>query len=396
MGGADTCLDGQGHLFLEYTERKANVIGFDEEMERKNLKIGTSITKATLPDGSHVLLLKNESIEHTTQPNSMLSVNQVRANGLDVDDCPTCYKVNKRQGSQRMIIGTDDNEDDVVLPFNYQNNLITYEVSMPSEEELTSFPMFVLTSDRLWEPENAGCDLRYDRQRTTQLFLTGTNINPDHSTAHKIISSRIQATRVEGRIDPEVLKRTMMIPSTQIATRTLEVTTQLGKFSERYPLRAHLKTRYPQLNCRRQNETVATDTVFSSVIAIDGETCFQIYYGITSKFTVPIGMVTESEGCNSLWKYIKEFGAPLQIHNDNSKMQTSRAWIELTNQYNISTSTTEPHHPNQNPAERRIQTIKAQTRAILDATGAPSSVWIYAVHYVTDLLNFTADASLNW
>ena len=43
-GGADTCLDGQGHLLLEYTKCKANVIGFDEDLERKNLQIGTSIT----------------------------------------------------------------------------------------------------------------------------------------------------------------------------------------------------------------------------------------------------------------------------------------------------------------------------------------------------------------
>lgn len=70
-------------------------------------------------------------------------------------------------------------------------------------------------------------------------------------------------------------------------------------------------------------------------------------------------------------------------------------WIELNNQYNIATSTTEPYHPNQSPAERQIQTVKAQTRAILDATSAPSSVWLYAVHYITDLLNFTADLSLN-
>ena len=34
-------------------------------------------------------------------------------------------------------------------------------------------------------------------------------------------------------------------------------------------------------------------------------------------------MATESEGCNSFRKNIKEYGAPLQVHNDNSKMQTS-------------------------------------------------------------------------
>lgn len=72
-----------------------------------------------------------------------------------------------------MIIGTDDNDNDVILPFTYQNNLITYKVAVPSEEELTTLPMYVLTSDLLWETKNAGCDLRYHRQISTKPFLTG-------------------------------------------------------------------------------------------------------------------------------------------------------------------------------------------------------------------------------
>ena len=87
-GGADTCLDGKGHIFLEYTPRVANVVGFDDEVTKTNLHIGTSVTVATLSSGSEILLLKNESIDHTSHNNSMLSVNQVRSHGVDVDDCP--------------------------------------------------------------------------------------------------------------------------------------------------------------------------------------------------------------------------------------------------------------------------------------------------------------------
>ena len=89
-GGADTCLDGEGHIFLEYTERSAHVIGFDKTMEKKDLRIGMSTTTTTLPSGEKILLLKNEAIDHTQQFNSMLTVHQVRAYGIDIDDCPTC------------------------------------------------------------------------------------------------------------------------------------------------------------------------------------------------------------------------------------------------------------------------------------------------------------------
>ena len=59
--------------------------------------------------------MKSEFINHTIQPNSMLSVNQLRANRLDVDDFPTCSKVNKCQGSQQMILDTDDNDENVIF-----------------------------------------------------------------------------------------------------------------------------------------------------------------------------------------------------------------------------------------------------------------------------------------
>ena len=65
-------------------------------------------------------------------------------------------------------------------------------------------------------------------------------------------------------------------------------------------------------------------------------------------------------------------------------MQTSRAWIELTNQYNIATSTTEPYNPNQNPAEHRIQTMKARTQPILDDTGDP--LWFGCMLFTTLLI----------
>ena len=234
------------------------------------------------------------------------------------------------------------------------------------------------------------------------LNLKGIRINDEHSKAHAIISTRISKLvhlrnlRTEATLDPKYLIRNMMLPSDLVAEKTLAATTQLGKHMTRYPQRAHLKSRYPQLNCRRQFDTISTDTVFASIPALEGETCFQLYHALKSLFTEVYGMSSESEGSTTLLMYIKERGAPSTLHNDNSKMQTSRAWKEICNQYLIHTTTTEPYHPNQNPAERRIQTVKARTRAVLDASGAPPSVWMYAVYYVVDILNLTAHKDLGW
>ena len=170
-----------------------------------------------------------------------------------------------------MIVGLDNNDDKVILPFSYQNNLITYEVQTPTEEELTTLPVYALTSDLLWDPQQARHDLRYDQTTVSVPILHGENINPSHTNAHAIISCRIQnlhkinATKVYGSVDPELLKKTMMIPTTLVAQKTLDATTQLGKMSKRYPLQSHLKSRNPQLNWRRQNEAAATDHLKAAI-----------------------------------------------------------------------------------------------------------------------------------
>ena len=77
-------------------------------------------------------------------------------------------------------------------------------------------------------------------------------------------------------------------------------------------------------------------------------------------------------------------------------MQTGVKWREVLRKYTIAESTTEPHHPQQNPAERRIGEIKKYAEKILDCTGAPSYLWLFCMLYVTFLLNRTAMAVIDW
>ena len=403
-GVADTYLDGAGHIFLKYTERTANVHGFDNGLEIADLKIGTSVIAIDLPNGTSILLMKNESIDHSSQPNSMFAVNQARHNHIDVDDCPKVYKVKGRQGSQQMIVSFDCNQDEIIVPFDYENNLVTYDCRLPTEDELTNLEMYVVTSDEEWDPSSLNSsNIQHIATHPTKLLnLHGTHINDKHSKAHAIISTciaklvHLRNLQTEATLDPKYLIQNMMLPSELVTTKTLEATTQLGKHMTRYPQRAHLKSRYPQLNCRRQFDTIATDTVFASIPALEGETCFQLYHALTSLFTEVYGMLTESEGSTTLLMYIKERGALSTLHNDNSKMQTSKAWKDICNQHLIHTTTTEPYHPNQNACERCVQTIKSRVRAIIDTSGAPPSTWFYAVCYVIDLLNHTAHPQLHW
>ena len=136
-------------------------------------------------------------------------------------------------------------------------------------------------------------------------------------------------------------------------------------------MRRHLKSREPVLNRKSLGETYATDTFFAESTAIDGSTCAQIFTGCRSYFTKVFGMKRESEAPTVLEDFCRNVGVPSGIKSDNAKVQTSKLWKDICRKFCISTSTTEPHHPQQNPAERRIKTIKQLALRLLDRCGAP-------------------------
>ena len=117
-----------------------------------------------------------------------------------------------------------------------------------------------------------------------------------------------------------------------------------------------------------------------------------MFVGKTSRRGVVYGMSSEKQGHEALEQFIAEHGAPFHMRSDNAQMETSKKWKETYRRYNISSGTTEPHHPQQNyPAERKIQDYKKGTNRLLDRTGAPSHLWFYALLLWVGLLNILVD-----
>ena len=171
---------------------------------------------------------------------------------------------------------------------------------------------------------------------------------------------------------------------------TWAITTQLGSIDVRYPMRRHFKSRLAGANVNRLHETFSTDTMFASFTAIGGETCCQVYVGNTSTLTAVYGIIQEGEGLHTLEKFVLEWGAPDVIRRDNSKMQNSDAWKSYERKMLIKSETSEPHNQQQNPAERRIQTLKANMNAIMDRTGTPDFMWYECMLYQVSILNMIA------
>ena len=140
----------------------------------------------------------------------------------------------------------------------------------------------------------------------------------------------------------------------EIIKKAFEVTTQLVKVDIRLPLKRHFKSRFLQANVNsRLKEAFSTDTFFSSIKAIGGHKCIQLFVGNKRTLMVPYGMTTESEGPTKLQDFIRDWGAPSEIFRDNSKMQNSDAWKEIKRMYLIKNLTCEPHNQQQNKAERK-------------------------------------------
>ncbi len=89
-------------------------------------------------------------------------------------------------------------------------------------------------------------------------------------------------------------------------------------------------------------------------------------------------------------------GAPYALLSDNAKSELSNAVKEILRKYNIKDLQTEPHHPNQNPAERQIQEIKKTANTVMDRSGAPGCLWYLATVYAAYLLNRIAHARLGY
>ena len=116
-------------------------------------------------------------------------------------------------------------------------------------------------------------------------------------------------------------------------------------------------------------------------------------WGMTAVLQI-YGMKREGEGLAALEDFVTTFGAPLAIRRDNSRMQTSEAWTQFTRKMQIKSETTEPHHQWQNPAERRIQTIKKGCNELMDRKGTPGFMWLLCMQYYSSILNMCCLARL--
>ena len=342
-----------------------------------------------LSDGEEIMIRVHEAVLNEGGP-TLLSKYQIRDHGLGVSD-----KAPQHGGSPHIEL-----EPGRRLQLHMHGALAVLRVRTPTDEELRTLIPVDITSDDLWDPRKydpGGGNIAQSPANTIRIHIAQRSrpLPEMDSTMTEDRQTRLSRVRFR-KADVDKLIPKFIYRNRDIIAHTLENTTALAKNELRTPLRRHIKSRYPQMNVRRINETVASDTLFGSEPALGGFTCAQFFVGLTSDCTDVYPMHTESEGPDALSDFVRMIGAPHTIRTDNSKMQLGDEWKRTLRRMVIKHETTEPHHPWQNYAERRIGELKRQVNILLDRTGAPDDLWMLALQHTSYVWNRTALRTKGW
>ena len=435
-GGTNISLMGRSFKITTWSNREADMCGFADGLVKTNVRIGSGVSVYEY-NGIKLLIGLHEAPYLQENAGSLLSTGQAREYGVWIND------VLARHGGEQRLCAADEAGTMVAIPFDVENGLFHIPLRYPTDDEMESLPIVWLTSNEVpWDPtvlDQSGtlmlpvydgvteisnepvfsADCRFMSSENEDNLAWSDLVEEDRRQSflactirsevaglvigafwlgQMVLNNMYRRTRAKMSTPDYEKYRPMLgwLPVKAVKC-TFEAMTQLAQeLPMRYPLRRHVRARFPQLNRRRLQETYATDTLFSSDYGLNGITCAQLFCGTKSHYTSLHGMKSESEGPDALEDFIRETGAPPLLRNDNAKMQTGNRWHDVLRKYTIAEETTEPHHPQQNPAEARIGEVKKYTSKIMDRTGAPTYLWFFCMLYVVYLQNRVAMESLNW
>ena len=106
----------------------------------------------------------------------------------------------------------------------------------------------------------------------------------------------------------------------------------------------------------------------------------------------PIASKNMEQVDNALKKFLKEYGVPDRIITDGSREKTSKGskWQATLRKNNITGEVTQPHRPNQNPAETVIRELRKRWYRAIFRTNCPRTLWNYGLPHFAKLMQLTA------
>ncbi len=329
------------------------------------LEVVNGYTLATLRDGRKFIIIVNQALldRDARQTESLLQPHQCRAFGTAVDDCSTFHPdVHGGKGTQQIKV------DGTSIPLHFDGFKTYLSISLPTKEDFEVLPHLELTSPMSYNPQDP-------RRYTRRVFKA------------------VDVTFEEWRAR-------LGYPTLAVTKKTIAATTQMVKTLEaetREYMRDHFKSRVRCLRPKRINDTLYSDTFFSTVKSIRGYSKFQLFTFKTCKRTICTLMKRESQAPDAYLDIIRTIGAPNRTVTDNARVCTGERWTKINRDFCIETGLTIPHHQNQNIAEFEGGCTKLRTLKMFHETPwAPPAYWCYCVDYINETNGYLARQSLGW
>ena len=114
--------------------------------------VNDAYTLVHLKDGTKVVFKINQAFCDTdsTQTEALLATHQVRDFGVSIDNCAKCHlRHDGTPGSQSISTPNGNYE------FHFDGKKCYFDISKPTQEDLQTYPVVVLTSNTLYEPSAA-------------------------------------------------------------------------------------------------------------------------------------------------------------------------------------------------------------------------------------------------
>jgi hypothetical protein len=332
-----------------------------------------------------------------------MNPNQVRSNGIIVDDVPKHLSYDPKSATHSIYIPKEDLR--ILLKL---KGVISYFPSRyPSDKEIETCKWIELTSSQEWNPESATflddeeqCERAIesieDPFPSRSIYSVESIATPASDIDDLIVASRrVNATITKSRQPSEDLcnkvARTFGI-GLDSANRTLRATTQLALRHAIHPIHKRYSTkvaqlRYPRLTGR--HGIFHTDTFFAGTPTLSNCTMGQMFTNDVD-FSKFYPMRRKGEAADTLIAFMQDIGIPAGLHSDNAKELTKGRVADIAKEFWIKVSQSEPYSPWQVRAELCIKEIEKAVRHAMQRTRAPKRLWDYCTVYQCELRNIIA------
>ena len=423
---ADTIVAGRNTTILNYTSRSCDVMPYNDEYSAKtNVPIVSAAAGYTSHTGENYILILNEALSMPELDHSLINPNQLRSNGIEVQDNPYSEE-------PMSIISHTDGICIVLLS---KGTTIYIDTWAPSQKDLESLPHIELSSKIEWNPEKVEFPSysRSEREMIEKRNIKSTyrislsSVEADNTLENKNHTNnginsnipfnfnedviRISSTKVgplsEGEIQyPRTFlssNRHSSVTAEELSNRwciglkqaqlTLDATTRKLVRSAIMPLSRRYRVDR-MFGIRRLDYEFATDTIDGRIKSVHGSKYAQIF-GSKESFVAVYPIATKDECGDALELFVKTYGAPKLLRFDGSREQCGKGskFQKAIRKYQIRTHITEPQRSNQNPAESVIRELKRKWFRMMYRSNCPVKVWDYGMKYAAAIMNLTASHS---